>query len=330
MTLIAAAALLAAFPAGLKLKTRPVGEVQFASGAKLRTLRSVKQLEERGRVVPGSISVTGATGAARFRLTNRATITLEGDCELELIRGDDSLKMQLRSGRLTAETLGRRLEEPLHIETSTGGFCKFEEGVCILECLEKKSVLRFEPGGAEIETSGTLAVRKMTLPPKRWTFDPANPAVVLRRGTVADGKRPTENGSGETLSAERFVTGLTRLGGEDLRRGIVLVGDAAQVSAESRLRIRYRSDSTVNVFFTLRRRDGSFGGQHEMNAPSKNHPPDPNGWRTFEASLAGFRPAEAMRYWSVPELQGAVNRIVVTVHQRSQLEVAEVSIFEPD
>lgn len=328
----------------------PIATLDFTDGA---VYWSGVEREARSELLPGqglaagNLVVESANGAAQMTFRDGTRLTVTGESEVSVAESEGK-DVSLRRGSLTADVAPQLSGRPLTIRTPSAELTvlgtvlsvssdgesttlSVEEGRVRLRRLADGSEIEV-PGGhlvtSTLDTSQALRLESTDALPVEWALDFSD-----ERALVTKGERVSVAG----VPCYQGVPYIAARGEKDtrvIRRGIAINGPSeseasfVQLTPDSRLRLRYRSDWDPVVFLGTQEPDGSFGGNFEYRVRRADSEPDGEGWQTVTIPIQSFELLKPFRHGhrrdQLPE--NRLSKILVSSVEHKRLQVAEVSV----
>jgi len=297
---------------------------------------------------PGTLYVESSTGMAQIRYADSTTVTFSGESEVQISAPDGWKRLVLRRGHLTADVAPQPAGKPLTLITDTAevevlgtvlsmGADKAETDLVVDS--GKVSLRRLADGKKVEVTAGSRVVASLdTTTPLELTPDDA-PATAWSLGLPdTKGNRVTKGivqsrQNEVVLQAEPYVAGKGSDGTKIVREGIAINGPQGFGSAfvdltpETRILLRFRSENSLTLFLCTRDPGGRFGGNYEYQMDDASFPPSMDGWRELEIALSSFELVEGLRSrtWKHGLDECEVTKIIISVIEGGELEVQAVA-----
>ncbi len=296
----------------------------------------------------GTLINESESGFLQFHFRDGTLVTLSGEAELALSE-DRGKRLRLQRGRIAAEVTTQPAGRPLRIATpsaeievlgtvlsvsATGDqtFLNVDEGLVRMRRLadgQTTDVPGRHQALASLDTSTDLVAREANGTIREWRFTPDRP-----NGKVSKGRFAMTSPEPH-LASVPYVAGRQADGTKIVRHGVCLYpysrhGNGRLTVQESDvLRLRYRASSRPTLLLITNRKNGSFGGNFEFMIPGEDSSQSPDAWQTAEVPLHAFELCDGLRGRNLDLDDNRIGKVLVSVSNQNDLEIAEVSITQP-
>ncbi len=305
------------------------------------------ELAPGDELASGNLVVESASGAAQMTFRDGTRLTVTGESEISIAETDRK-HLTLRRGNLTADVAEQPAGRPLTIQTPSAEIevlgtvlsvssngesttLSVDEGLVRLRRLADGSMIEVPAGHlvtATIDSSQALTLESTDALPEAWALD------------FEDGAARVTKGERVSVAGVPCYQGVPYIAarGEDntrvIRRGVAINGPSdseasfVQLTPDSRLRLRYRSDWGPVVFLSTQEPDGSFGGNFEYRVRLDDSEPDGGGWRTVSIAIEDFELLKPLRHGSrrYTLSENKLSKILVSSVEHKRLQVADVAV----
>ncbi len=331
----------------------PIATLDFADGAvhwSGAEPGSGDELAPGAPLRPGNLIVESANGAAQMTFRDGTRLTVSGESEITVTETDRK-RLTLRRGSLTTAVTPQPDDRPFTILTTSAEIevlgtvlsvssdgdsttLAVDEGLVRLRRLADGSVIEV-PGGhrvtATLDSASPLALESADALPESWelAFDAAS-AHVTKGDRVGVAGLPC-------LQGVPYIAGRGDGDTRVIRRGVAINSPSeseasfVQLTPDTRVRLRYRSDWGPLLFLSTQKPDGSFGGNFEYRVRQGDATLDESGWREIVVPINEFellRPLRSGgRHYQLNE--NKLSKILISIEEHKRLQVAEVAIESP-
>lgn len=330
----------------------PIATLEIADGAVVWTGvdgRPIAEPKAGMALGPGTLTVESSTGLVQFRYVDSTVVTVSGESEIQLSAPDGWKRVVLRRGHLTAEVTAQPADKPFTVTTDTAeievlgtvlSIGSSEEETDLIVDSGKVKMRRLADGQRLDVPAGNRVVASLdTRKPLELTEENPLASSWALNLSSREGNRVTKGllrrGQERAfLKAEPYWAGKTPNGTKVVRQGIAINGPQGfgspfvDLTAESRVFLRYRSTGTVTLFFSTRNPEGRFGGNYECKIDRPVEDGSLGEWREVEFPISDFRLVEGLRsrQWKYGLEECEVNKVLISVIERGDLEVESVAI----